>query len=382
MNVSNGRFHYFLPCLPDDPYMDVNFTPVGNYRGNRGPGNRHRARTANTSAATCTKSRWHVESLFGKENALQIMGTRHELPQQYFSPCNIPPFENQPVIFIWLCIGDIIIRNYTAGFRHTYPTVDTYRQHGQDIRSRIDKENPLSEFSGITWSRTNIFKKPTQQELRRRQVTRVDLINSNQTGIVSINPAELTSLTLGSFQPKMSNSYVSKLRKLQVDQLPYQNLQNINLQLDQMPQVDAYIWEEHHGAQGPPGWNNALYWPWEDVRMLLTFIPARMKTEKMRSVVVMYKSRNMPPPLTNNMGFRTANMARLKSWICGPAAADSCPVGERLCGCCSHVSSAWYIGAVLSANPNLFSSKHRRCHLLDRGNIQQKDQDILSEVIS
>ena len=348
----------------------------------RAPGNRHRARTANSSAATNTKSRWHVESMFGREHCLKILGASREVPQQYFAACQIPGHMNQPSIYVWLSVGDVIIRNFTAGFQHTYRTVDTFQQHGQDLRSRIVKENPLSDFSGITWRRPNIFKKPTVAELRAGNVTQVDILNSNQTGMVGITMDELTSMTLGSFQPKLANSYVSKLRYIEVSQNPYINLQTTDQQLSQLPNVFAYIWDELHGPQGPQGWNNALYGPWEDVRMLLTFIPARMKQDKLRAVILMYKPVNMPPPINNYLGFRSPNLARLKCWICGPSAADACPVGERLAGCCSHCSAAEYLAAVLANNPNLFKPRHRGCNLLDRANPQAMDHDIVTEVMS
>ena len=265
---SNGRFHYFLPRLPADDYLDLSFNVAGNYQI-RGPGNRHRARTANSSAVTNTKSRWPVEGLFSKEYDLQIMGSRHEFPQQYFSPSKIPGFTNQPVIFIWLCVGDIIIRNYTASFIHCYPTVDTYNQHGQDLRARIDMENPLSEFSGISWSRRDLFQKPSAGELRNGTVQIVNLMDPNGTGIAAANLDELTSMTLGSFQPRMATSYVSKLRKKEIDPVPFVNLLTTDLLLSQLPNVNAYVWDEVYGPLGPPGWNPVLYWPWEDVRLIL-----------------------------------------------------------------------------------------------------------------
>ena len=38
------------------------------------------------------------------------------------------------------------------------------------------------------------------------------------------------------------------------------------------------FWGETHPPQGPRGWDPVQYWPWEDVRLLLTFIPSRMKS--------------------------------------------------------------------------------------------------------
>ena len=80
----------------------------------------------------------------------------------------------------------------------------------------------------------------------------------------------------------------------------------------QLPNHQAYIWDEIHGLQGPPGWDRQLFWDWEDVRLLLTFVPARMKSDQMRSVVIMYRPVSGPPPSNNNMGFRSPVMARIK----------------------------------------------------------------------
>ena len=58
--------------------------------------------------------------------------------------------------------------------------------------------------------------------------------------------------------------------------------------LSAMPNPVGYIWEENHGPNGPPGWDPQLYWPWEDVRLLLTFIPAQMRSVPDRAVMLMW----------------------------------------------------------------------------------------------
>ena len=79
---TNGRVRLFLPCLPHGDYMDRNLNIAGSYPQTAG-GNRHQARTANTSCVTVTKTRWTVEATFSKENALKISGSKHMVPQQY-----------------------------------------------------------------------------------------------------------------------------------------------------------------------------------------------------------------------------------------------------------------------------------------------------------
>jgi hypothetical protein len=179
------------------------------------------------------------------------------------------------------------------------------------------------------------------------------------------------------------DKYVTKLRKAEIDNVVFVNLNTQDQGMQQMPTVDGYMWDEIHGANGPPGWDPNVYWPWEDVRLLLMFIPAHMKAGKMRAVVLMYKPMNMNLPTHNNMGFRSAQMSRLKCWCCGPSdRSDSCPPGERLAGACCHWSSALYIAGVLSHNPNVYSSKHRGCHLIDRANNQAVNEEIASQVLS
>ena len=80
---TNGRIQLLLPCLPSGDYLDRNLNIAGSYLQRAG-GNRNRARTANTSCVTVTKTRWVVEATFAKEYALQISGSRHMAPQQYF----------------------------------------------------------------------------------------------------------------------------------------------------------------------------------------------------------------------------------------------------------------------------------------------------------
>ena len=179
------------------------------------------------------------------------------------------------------------------------------------------------------------------------------------------------------------DKYVTKLRKAELDNAVFVNLNTYDQDMKQLPAVIGYVWDEFHGINGPPGWDPNVYWPWEDVRILLMFIPAHMKADKTRAVVLMYKPLTMNLPTHNNMGFRSAQLSRLKSWCCGPSdKSDSCPPGERLAGACCHSSSALYIAGVLAHNPHLFSSKHRGCHLIDRAANQAANQEIASQVLT
>ncbi len=126
-----------------------------------------------------------------------------------------------------------------------------------------------------------------------------------------------------------------------------------------------------------------MFWPWEDCRMLLTFMPARMKSEVLHPVLLMYHPVTAPLPRVNNMGFRPLPLTRLKCWYCGPARTQaSCPIGERLVGCCPHVSASLFCAAVLPNNINVFKTTYRGCHVIDRKSTQGIDRKTYNEIIN
>ena len=59
---------------------------------------------------------------------------------------------------------------------------------------------------------------------------------------------------------------------------------------------------------------------------------------------------------------------------------NSCPVGERLVGACSHCVTALTLASVYPGHPNEFCSTHRGVQLVDRKNPQQMDIATVSEV--
>jgi hypothetical protein len=379
--ISNGGFRYFTPCFASDLYRDNNFNPVARYQNLPG-GTRHRCLTANTSSACCTKTRWVVEAQFGKESQLKLLGCSSEVPQQYLSSCGIPNFESQSALAVWLAIGDSLLFHHGTPLTHKYPTVDTYLDHGNDIRARMTQENPLSEASGIAWSRQNIFRKPRLQEQTNQgqAVQRVFLLNPQQTGMTAVTQPELSSVTLGSFQQRMVRQYGTKLRKKEVENLVWVNSDTHDQRLSAMPNPVGWIWDEIHPPNGPPGWDPILYWPWENGRMLLTFLPARMRSVPDRAVVLFYKPNNQPPMAVSPLGLRPPSLQRLICWCCGPSKNNSCPVGERLVGCCSHVATAISFTAVVPADPTALITTHRGVRLLDRSNPLQMDIATTAEV--
>ena len=162
--------------------------------------------------------------------------------------------------------------------------------------------------------------------------------------------------------------------------MPFVDSDTHDQRLAGMPHSLGYMWDEIHPPAGPPNWDQNLYWPWEDVRLLLTFVPSRMRNVPDRPVVLMFRPMHLPPPNVNPLGFRPLNLQRLMGYCCGSAAPNSCPVGERLVGTCSHIATALSLTAVIPHNPAAFTSTHRGVRLLDRKNHEQMDTTTVTEV--
>ena len=120
----------------------------------------------------------------------------------FFRACDIPGFETQSELYVWLSVCDVVVRMCSTPVLLSYRTVDTYAQHGADLMHRLTMENCMSHFSSITWSRQDIYKRPTQVELRRGLVQAVNVFNPVETGFFDTNLIDLASITLGSFQPR------------------------------------------------------------------------------------------------------------------------------------------------------------------------------------
>ena len=195
------------------------------------------------------------------------MGSISEVPQQYLNSCGIPGYESQTVLAVWLQIGDSLLYHYGTPLTLKYPTADTYLDHGNDMRFRMEKENPMSEFSRIIWSRNDIYKKPARNEqtIGGQPIQQVFLMNQQQTGMSTVTQREFSSITLGSFQTKMIHSYGTHLRRKEVETQLWVNTNTNDQRLSAMPNPICYMWEENHPPAGPPGWDPVLYWPWNAI---------------------------------------------------------------------------------------------------------------------
>ena len=162
--------------------------------------------------------------------------------------------------------------------------------------------------------------------------------------------------------------------------MPWVDSATNDQRLSGMPNPVGFMWDENDPVNGPPGWDAQLYWPWVNNRMLLSFIPSRMRNVPDRAVVLMYIPANQPVPIANPLGLRPGSLRGLLSYCCGSAHPNSCPVGERLVGACGHCISILALSTVLPAQPQEFTTTHRGTRLLDRRNPIAMDITTTGEV--
>ena len=138
-----------------------------------------------------------------------------QVPRQYLNQCGLPNYDSQSTLAVWLHIGDSLLYHHATPYTYKYRTVDTYQDHGHDIRSRIELETPLSSLSDVQWSQNDIFRVPLGLNPLTRQglpIVRVNLFDPQQTAMSPATLDELSSVTLGSFQHRLVRTYMTSLR--------------------------------------------------------------------------------------------------------------------------------------------------------------------------
>ena len=85
-------------------------------------------------------------------------------------------------------------------------------------------------------------------------------------------------------------------------------------------------------------------------------------------------------PMANPLGLRPLNLQRVFSYACGNAHANSCAIGERLVGACSHCKVALALAGAYPGNQGLFCTTHQDVNLLNRKNNPNMDAATLTEM--
>ena len=82
------------------------------------------------------------------------------------------------------------------------------------VDCRSQWQGHLATFESL-WTFVDIFTEPRGQNpvtQNGQPILRVNIMNPAQTGMPPITPDELSSVTLGSFQPRLVRSYVTNQR--------------------------------------------------------------------------------------------------------------------------------------------------------------------------
>ena len=194
--------------------------------------------------------------------------------------------------------------------------------------------------------------------------------NVNILRFPRLNIRDMTIVTLGSYQIKNHNSYITDMTNHEVLEflsgLPEEQVQiNFNvydLLMSGLPtSKKVFIFDQD---EQPDNWPEN-YGPWMRQRIVTCRVPSAHSKSAEHHVVIAY----IPPEFVENeeeienpLGFNVPGYRRIVGYACF---SDRCKIGMRNVGCCSHVAAVIIFLGVYAFDPDLFKDTHRPVHKLD-----------------
>lgn len=208
LKQQHPNFHYFLPAINKEPYLDQNLQPVA-VVPHQNMGSRQVDRVSNKSKA-CTGTRNIVERSFARVHNQKMSGHQGKIAHQLTLASGVQPTPDLPSIHVWLDVMCVLRRLMTPYYLQ-YPLAPgvTYSDHGQDMRDRMPKENVLCSTKGLGFLRADPYALVRQGELNNGTVRMANLYDRNQTGLPAMTEAVFMGITLGPHAADHSHGYLT-----------------------------------------------------------------------------------------------------------------------------------------------------------------------------
>ena len=118
----------------------------------------------------------------------------------------------------------------------------------------------------------------------------------------------------------------------------------------------------------PGNYNPALFGPWSPRRIVFLQVPS-LHLNRNHKVVICFipEDWDLPDNFKNRFGFAEPGLQRIVAYGC---VADSCKIGVRTCGACSHCIAGLLLLGNYNHQPQNFRSTHKVLHLFDPANIE------------
>ena len=179
----------------------------------------------------------------------------------------------------------------------------------------------------------------------------------------------------------MCKEVVTDIRRNELTGQPYPRLEQFHALMNHPPRyVQGYVYRATD--EMPERYKEILNVldseipipPWAPNQNVLIVpgIPSRMKDRKSRRIItIAYQRRDTHRRnITNPLKYKSRQLHKFTMWICGPRGTqeNSCPLGARTNCPDTHVGAGILIAGVLSYNPDLHNSTHRKANFQDAGN--------------
>ena len=383
----NENSRFFAPTKVGGPILGADLRPAQNptpavlrYVGegrNRKPVYRTKKTTSEAACdRTVTKFRKGVEQFFGVTRQYGILNERIGHTSQYDQSSlleeecpDIPKME-----LLWNAVFCNINRNHRF-FEEKWqlPTGMTWFTMGQNFFMRIFLQNEFDTYTFFDGAAREIdwdvkFKPMPHGRGRNLGGWQPLQLGAPEIQFPRIAQADLTMLTHGSYQIDNAHKYATAAREQEVlpmvrnVTIPWLDFHALSSTLPQDKKV--FIYDQ---INRPNNWSDADYGVWFARRLLLIELPSLHKADQ-HLVVLSYVpddpvwNERVPQDLPNRLGFIQEGLKNLVGYAC---LRDTCPIGLRLLGCCSHVATAVMLLGVFSHDPDAFCSKHKLINYLD-----------------
>ena len=179
--------------------------------------------------------------------------------------------------------------------------------------------------------------------------------------------AWMTLVSHGSYQFKNVDSYVTDITSREVlemlqnqgGNIDWQTYDVLNCSFPTQKQVHIY---DQVGM--PQNWNPQLFGQWFSRRLVCISIPGRHSANTTHKVIIEFIPENeqIPAGFKNPYGFNGC-LERIVGYGC----LNTCMVGHRQAGCCSHVACALVFLGIYAFDQNGFKTKYKPLHMVDPG---------------
>ena len=382
----NENSRFFAPTKVGGPILGADLRPAENptpavlrYIG-EGPNRKPVYRTKKTtSEAACdrsiTKFRKGVEQFFGVTRQYGILNERIGHTSQYDPSSLVPESPDvSKMELLWNAVFCNINRNHRF-FEETWqlPTGMTWFTMGQNFFMRIFLQNEFDTYTYFDGAAREInwdvkFKPMPHGRGRSLGGWRPLQFDEPEAQFPRIAMEDMTMLTHGPYQLDNAHKYATATREQEVlpmvrnEIIPWLDFHALSSTLPQSKKV--FIYDQ---IDRPNNWSDVDYGVWFARRLLLIELPSLHKADQ-HLVILSYVpddpvwNDRVPQDLPNRLGFIQEGLKNLVGYAC---LRDSCPIGLRLLGCCSHVATAVMLLGVFSHNPDAFSSTHKQINYLD-----------------